>query len=50
VIRLAARPLIDGGYLEARYGEAVIDSTLEHGAYYVFDEGIAMPHARPECG
>lgn len=50
VIRLAARPLVDGGYLEARYGEAVIDNTQEYGAWYVFDEGIAMPHARPECG
>ena len=31
-------------------GQAVIDNTLHHGAYYVFDEGIAIPHARPECG
>jgi mannitol/fructose-specific phosphotransferase system IIA component (Ntr-type) len=30
--------------------QAVIDNTLNHGAYYVFDEGIAIPHARPECG
>ncbi|PKH21285.1 PTS fructose transporter subunit IIA [Enterobacterales bacterium CwR94] len=50
VISLAAKPLIANGYVEARYSQAVIDSTLEHGAYYVFDEGIAMPHARPECG
>ncbi|UNB80010.1 hypothetical protein MJK72_00975 [Klebsiella pneumoniae] len=28
----------------------MIDNTLNHGAYYVFDEGIAIPHTRPECG
>jgi PTS system ascorbate-specific IIA component len=28
----------------------VIANTLEHGAYYVFEEGIAIPHARPETG
>nr|WP_024968313.1 PTS sugar transporter subunit IIA [Pantoea sp. IMH] len=50
IICLAAQPLVAHGYIEERYGQAVIESTLEHGAYYVFDEGIAMPHARPECG
>ncbi|MDR8470043.1 PTS fructose transporter subunit IIA, partial [Acinetobacter baumannii] len=30
--------------------KAVINNTKEYGAYYVFDEGIAIPHARPECG
>ncbi|WP_117085751.1 PTS sugar transporter subunit IIA, partial [Klebsiella pneumoniae] len=38
------------GYISADYGQAVIDNTLNHGAYYVFDEGVAIPHARPECG
>lgn len=50
VIYLAAKPLVDKGYLEASYGRAVIENTLTHGAYYVFDEGVAMPHARPESG
>lgn len=50
VIRQAARPLIAGGFISSDYGESVINNTLEHGAYYVFDEGIAIPHARPECG
>jgi PTS system ascorbate-specific IIA component len=50
VISLAAKPLVDNGYIYASYGDAVINNTHEHGAYYVFEEGIAMPHARPECG
>lgn len=50
VIHLAAQPLIDKGYILPSYYQAVINNTLEHGAYYVFDEGVAMPHARPECG
>ncbi|MEB6223445.1 PTS sugar transporter subunit IIA [Pantoea anthophila] len=50
VIALAAAPLVSGGYLHASYPEAVIANTLTHGAYYVFEEGIAIPHARPEAG
>ncbi|MFH0255817.1 PTS sugar transporter subunit IIA [Vibrio rumoiensis] len=50
VIQLAAKPLIKNGYLTEAYAESVIESTQSNGAYYVFDEGIAIPHARPECG
>lgn len=50
VIQLAASPLVKKGYISTQYGQAVIENTLAHGAYYVFDEGIAIPHARPECG
>ncbi|MGC1025180.1 PTS sugar transporter subunit IIA [Pantoea agglomerans] len=50
VIALAAEPLVSGGYLDASYPDAVIANTLAHGAYYVFEEGIAIPHARPEEG
>ena len=50
VIELAVRPLVENGYIHASYYQAVISNTLAHGAYYVFDEGIAIPHARPECG
>jgi len=50
VIAIAAKPLIDGGYIQESYSQAVIDNTLEHGPYYVFEEGLAIPHARPECG
>ena len=50
VIALAAQPLVSGGYVKDSYPEAVIANTLTHGAYYVFEEGIAIPHARPETG
>jgi len=50
VIELAASPLVANGYISESYSKAVIDNTLNHGAYYVFEEGIAIPHARPECG
>ena len=50
VIKLAARPLEAKGFISTEYSQAVIDNTLNHGAYYVFDEGIAIPHARPACG
>lgn len=50
VIALAAQPLVQGGYLRESYPQAVIANTLTHGAYYVFEEGIAIPHARPESG
>jgi len=50
IIATAATPLITGGFVTAEYPQAVINNTLEYGAYYVFDEGIAIPHARPECG
>lgn len=50
VIEMVARPLVENGYILPSYHQAVIANTLEHGAYYVFEEGVAMPHARPECG
>ncbi|ATA19567.1 PTS system IIA component (L-Asc family) [Gibbsiella quercinecans] len=50
IINKAAKPLIEGGFITPEYPKAVIKNTLEYGAYYVFDEGIAIPHARPECG
>ncbi|HGE8343387.1 PTS sugar transporter subunit IIA [Citrobacter sp. CK196] len=50
IIEIVALPLIVGGYVTNDYPKAVINNTKEYGAYYVFDEGIAIPHARPECG
>ncbi|MEZ0581644.1 PTS sugar transporter subunit IIA [Erwinia sp. STN24] len=50
LIAIAAAPLIKGGFVTAEYPQAVIDNTRKYGAYYVFEEGIAIPHARPECG
>ncbi|MCL6408903.1 PTS fructose transporter subunit IIA, partial [Dickeya dadantii] len=49
-IYCAAQPLISAGCITRDYPSAVIESTKEYGPYYVFDEGVAIPHARPECG
>lgn len=49
-IYCAAQPLISAGCITNQYPIAVIENTKKFGPYYVFDEGIAIPHARPECG
>ena len=30
--------------------QAIKDSTINNGPYYILAPGVAMPHARPECG
>ncbi|WED25940.1 PTS sugar transporter subunit IIA [Vibrio sp. DW001] len=50
VIAIAAKPLLVSGKITDAYIEGIISSTIEHGAYYVLGEGVAIPHARPECG
>lgn len=49
-IRLAAQPLVSKGFATEGYVEAMIASVIEFGPYIVIDEGLALPHARPEEG
>ncbi|MEN6593530.1 MAG: PTS sugar transporter subunit IIA [Clostridiaceae bacterium] len=49
-VRLCAKPLLESGTITARYAEAMIQSVDLHGPYIVVDEGLALPHARPEDG
>lgn len=49
-IRLAGEVLIDNGVVENRYVDAMVDSCNELGPYIVLVPGVAIPHARPECG
>lgn len=50
-IEIAAAPLISGGYIHESYKNEVIKNTEDYGPYYVFgDEGLAIPHARPDSG
>ena len=50
-LEIAAVPLIKNGAISSGYLNAIIASTEELGAYYVFeDEKFALPHARPEEG
>lgn len=49
-IRLAAKPLLDSGQIEATYPEAMIAKVEEFGPFIDLGKGIAIPHARPEDG
>lgn len=49
-IRQAARPLLDLGYIEARYVSAMISGVEKYGPYDVLAPGFAVPHASPEDG
>lgn len=42
--------LLSHHYINANYIQAIKDSTLNNGPYYILAPGVAMPHARPECG
>lgn len=49
-IRLAVKPLEEGGFVEARYADEIIRATNEMGPYYVLTEDVALVHGRPEDG
>lgn len=49
-IQLSAQVLVDGGYIEPRYIDAILESTEKNGPYYVLAPEIAMPHASPDSG
>lgn len=42
--------LLRNHYINHEYIQAIKDSTRSNGPYYILAPGIAMPHARPECG
>lgn len=50
VIRHGGQLMVDGGFTEPTYTEAMIDVVRDMGAYIVLAPGLAMPHARPEMG
>lgn len=49
-IRKAARPLLENGAITSAYVEEMIQSLHKNGPYFVLTKGIALAHARPECG
>lgn len=49
-IRKSALPLVESGTIENRYVEEMIASAIKNGPYFVITKGIALAHARPECG
>ena len=42
--------LLAKNYISENYIQAIKDSTISNGPYYILAPGVAMPHARPECG
>ncbi|WP_025755322.1 PTS sugar transporter subunit IIA [Mycoplasmopsis cricetuli] len=49
-VYLSIKPLIDKNLVEPRYYDAVINSTKEHGPYYIIADNLAMPHAQSDAG
>lgn len=49
-IRKSAKQLVEQGYIEDRYVDAMIESVNEYGPYIVLSPGFAMPHAKVEEG
>jgi mannitol/fructose-specific phosphotransferase system IIA component (Ntr-type) len=42
--------MVDAGFVEDRFPDAMVRVTKEFGPYIVVAPGIALPHARPEDG
>ena len=49
-IYTAVKPLVDGGYCEARYSDEIIKNTEKLGPYYVLCENVALVHGSTEQG
>ncbi|WP_066309505.1 PTS sugar transporter subunit IIA [Bacillus sp. FJAT-29814] len=49
-IKAAGQLLVEGGAVEERYIEAMVNSYHKNGPYFVLAPRIALPHARPEDG
>lgn len=49
-IRKSAEPLLDMGYIEKRYIDAMISGVEKYGTYDVLAPGFAVPHSSPENG
>lgn len=49
-ISVAAKPLLDNGYITENYIKSMINTVEKLGAYIVLAPHVAVPHARPEDG
>lgn len=49
-VRIGGNLLVENGFAEPQYVEAMISTVREIGPYIVIAPGIAIPHARPESG
>ncbi|CAH0535252.1 Ascorbate-specific PTS system EIIA component [Vibrio stylophorae] len=49
-IRVSGDCLLRAGAITSDYIDAMVHNWQENGAYFVIAPGLALPHARPECG
>lgn len=49
-LRAGGELMVNAGFCEQRYVEAMIRNHKEIGPYFIIAPGIAMPHAKPEEG
>ena len=49
-IQLASKPLLDQKYINQAYVEAMINTVITIGPYFIVYPLVAIPHARPEDG
>lgn len=49
-IKEVGKLLLKNNQIEEKYISSMIDTVENMGPYIVMAKGIAMPHARPECG
>lgn len=49
-VKLSTDMLVASKAVEPHYYEKILENVRLHGPYFVIAPGIAMPHARPECG
>ena len=49
-INIAAKPLLEGGNIKEEYINSMVENVVKNGPYIVIMPGVAIPHARPECG
>ncbi len=49
-VEIASKPLLEQGYIEKSYIEAIISSVNEIGPYIVLAPKVAVPHASPDAG
>lgn len=49
-IKASSKGLLEQGFINESYVDAMIQSVKEYGPYIVIAPNIAMPHARPEAG
>ena len=49
-IRKAGKLLVDADYAEEQYVDGMVNVVKDYGPYIVILPGVALAHARPQCG